>query len=52
MLEILIEHNKNQPYMVEIRSDKPIRNLGSNIIPNAYDIVDLVEETIHDYRRY
>ena len=50
MLKIIIHHEKNQPYMVDIECSKPIRNTGSNIVPHPYDIVDMIEDAIHEYR--
>ena len=50
MLKIIITHDKNQPYMVDIECSKPIRNTGTNIMPHVYDIVDMVEEAIREYR--
>ena len=50
MLKIIIEHNEGKPYKVEVECSKPIKHIGSNIVPNVYDIVDIVEDSIHEYR--
>jgi len=51
VLRIIVEHNRDSGYLVDVECDKPVRWMGSNITGIPSDILDIIEDVIYDYRQ-